>query len=280
VRDLERDLRVDPAVAALLPASLLATLRTGPHPATYRCGNCLEPGDLAAGEATALALRRYPMRRLRRVQLRHAACGPSQVTVASPALEDLELACEDGNSVVYADLFHGGPAALTGSRPCPVIVLDDNNDLITTDPRTSGSSGTLLPGELVEPTVALALETGLVLFSPRVEPPLVSRWSVRVGPRLLDLVHPHGGGVAIERLPHHIPAGWRAAVRDGGNQALLFVGRIGLSTSAHLPHALPPGSWPRVTTPASSGAAFALLNAAHCGRVAAGRVSVEWARLG
>ncbi|ADP82559.1 hypothetical protein [Pseudofrankia inefficax] len=274
-----RDLRVDPLVASLLPADLLDELRCGPHPGRYRCQLCLEEGDLAGGDPTSLVLRRYPQRRVRRVQLMHAGCGPSAVTVAPPILTEEELA--GGRTVVYAHLVDGGLAALAGCRPEPLLVVDDDDDLIMTDPAVHRDPAALLPGELVDPVLSHALATGLALHtSLRDQPPLVAGWSVRIGPRLLDLVHPRGGGVGIERLPHTIPTEWRAAVRARGNRVTLLIGRMGLSTAVRVPYPSPASPRARAATPGSSAAAaaFAVAKAAGLGRVAAGCVGVEWTR--
>ncbi|MBL7492133.1 hypothetical protein I6A60_33415 [Frankia sp. AgB1.9] len=274
-----RDLRVDPLVARLLPADLLDELRCGPHPGRYRCQICLEDGDLAGGDPTSLVLRRYPQRRVRRVQLMHAGCGPSAVTVAPPILTDEELA--GGRTVVYAHLVDGGLAALAGCRPEPILVIDDDDDLIMTDPAVHRDPAALLPGEVVDPVLSHALATGLALHtSLRDQPPPVAGWSVRIGPRLLDLVHPRGGGVGIERLPHTIPAEWRAAVRARGNRVTLLIGRMGLSTAVRVPYPSPASPRARAATPGSSAAAaaFAVAKAAGLGRVAAGCVGVEWTR--
>ncbi|MDT3439132.1 MULTISPECIES: hypothetical protein [unclassified Pseudofrankia] len=301
-----RDLRVHPTVAALLPADLLAALRHGPHPSTYRCPVCEGEGDLAMGEATSLVLRRYPHRFVRRVQLVHAECAPSTVTVAPAALAEEELAAS-GSSIVYADLLGIGTAALTGCRPQPLLAVDDDDDLMTTDPRAPGDPCRLRPGEVIDPAVSHALATGLALHSSlRDDPPFVAGWTVRIGPALLDLVHPRADGrQGIERLNHTIPAEWRAAVRAAGNQVTLLVGRMGLSTAVRAPY-LParrprapippsptptghhpaqgpvpaPAAWharPRVASATSPAATFAVLSAVSAGRVAAGRVTVTWA---
>jgi len=275
-----RDLRVHPAVARLLPADLLEELRSGPHPSRYLCRVCKREGDLTAGDPTSLVLRRYPRRQLRRVQLVHADCGGSTVATVPPAQEELELA--GGRTVVYADVVEGGLAALAGCRAEPILVVDDDDDLITTDRTALRDSATLLPGEVIDPVLSQALATGLVLHtSPRGPVPQVTGWSVRIGPRLMDLAHPRGGGVGIERLPHAIPGDWRAAVRARGDEVTLLVGRIGLSTAVRVPFPSPVNRRARTALPGSSAAAaFAIQRAAALGRVAAGRVTVEWTRAG
>jgi len=297
-----RDLRVDPAVAALLPADLLAALRHGPHPSTYRCPVCGADGDLAMSDPTSVVLRRYPHRFVRRVQLAHTDCAASAVTVAPAELAEAELAAS-GSSIVYADLLGIGTAALTGCRPQPLLAVDDDDDLMTTDPRAPGDPGRLRPGELIDPAVSHALATGLALqMSLRADPPFAPGWSVRIGPSLLDLVHPRADGrQGIERLGHAIPATWRAAVRAAGDQVTLLVGRMGLSTAIRSPYlpgprpappippvSMHPGSAtptaprtqpvrPRVALATSPAATFAVLSAVSAGRVAAGRVTVTWA---
>jgi hypothetical protein len=269
-----RDLRVHPLVERLLPGDVLDDLHKGPHPSRYRCPVCGQEGDLGGGEATSLVLRRYPRRAVRRIQLLHAACGPSAITMAPPVLADLELA--GGRTVVYADLVEGGLAALAGWRPEPFLVVDDDDDLITTDPALPRDPAALLPGELVDPVLCHALATGLALHTSLRDPsPRVTGWSVRIGPHLMDLVHPHGGGVGIERLPHTIPPEWRAAVHAAGDRVTLLIGRMGLSTAVRVPYLANPGA--RSAPPGcTAAAAFAVQKAAGLGRVAAGRVTVEW----
>jgi hypothetical protein len=271
-----RDLRVHPMVAGLLPADVLDELRCGPHPGRYQCPVCDEEGDLSGGEPTSVVLRRYPRRKVRRVQLLHASCGPSAVTVAPPLLTDAELA--GGRTVVYADLVERGLAALAGWRPEPILVVDDDDDLITTDPALPRDPAALLPGELIDPVLCHALATGLTLHtSLRDAAPRVTGWSVRIGPLFMDLVHPRGGGVGIERLPQTIPAEWKAAVRAGGNRVTLLIGRMGLSTAVRVPYPSPANPRARTAPPGcSAAAAFAVQKAAGLGRVAAGRVTVEW----
>jgi hypothetical protein len=313
-----RDLQVSPDVAALLPADLLATLRAGPHPSAYRCANCLGAGDLAAGDATSLVLRRYPRRAVRRVQLTHAGCARSAITVAPDAIADLELSSA-GATLVHAGVL--GTAALTGGRSRPFLAVDDDDDLVTTDPRSPSDPDRLRPGELVDPVVSHALATGLVLLtSARAEPALVDGWSLRIAPTLLDLVYPRADGRGgVERLPHAIPPAWRAAVRQAGDQVTLLVGRMGLSTATRAEHPHQPaarprpwevirhlaedcgpdGAWPErrrdgaaselrlpdpppwvaaPSSPISPAVTFAVLSAVAAGRVAAGRVRVRWIR--
>ncbi|MBL7494972.1 hypothetical protein I6A84_38770 [Frankia sp. CNm7] len=288
-----RDLRVAPDVAGLLPADLLAAWQRGPHPSVYSCAACQDDGDLEDGDPAALVVRRYPHLGLRRVQLIHAACGPSRVVViAVPELADLELAAASGASIVYADLLGAGTAALTGDLPAgcaltgqpprPYLAVDDDDDLILTDRHAVGQPDRPLPGEPLSPMLSHALATGLALHtSLAATPPTVTGWSLRIGARHLDLVHPRPGArrpFGIERLPHTISPQWRAAVRAAGDTAVLLMGRIGLSTATRplfRPYLPASARRQRLAAPIS-GATFAVLHAVHAGQVAAGLVPVTW----
>jgi hypothetical protein len=291
-----RDLRVAPAVAALLPADLLAQLRAGPHPSTSRCAACQGAGNLAAGDATALLLRRYPRQAVRRVRLAHATCAVSEVGVAPDAAAEPELA-DGGVSVVHAGVL--GTAAVGEGLARPFLALDNDGDLVTTDPRAPGDPDRLRPGELIDPAVSRAPMTGLVLLtSTRADPPPAPGWSLRIGQAPLDLYYPRADGRAgVERLSRRVPAAWRAAVRAAGDQVTLPVGRAGLSTATGAARWSPgdaslapgarrgelclPGPRSRATAPSSPispAVTFAVLSAVAAGRVAAGKASVAWTR--